>query len=159
MCSKHRSVAELSLCMYEDLCTSNSGGTLFSVLICYKPLAVVPSLKRGGNSKWEPNKLKSTRSCSRGLGFRHAESKSGLYFGLSLFLKDVSVILCRNSWELSPVFWNTSSFWLKLGSQVSQNMHHYIANNRKYTQFYILLLKNNREKSKLIIVNQFETIY
>ena len=35
--------------------------------------------------------------------FRHAESKSSLYLGLSLFLKEVSLILRRNPWQLFQV--------------------------------------------------------
>ena len=34
---------------------------------------------------------------------RHAESKSSLYFVLSLFLKEVLVILCWNPWQLFQV--------------------------------------------------------
>ena len=37
--------------------------------------------------------------------FEHAESKAGLYSGLYLFLKKVSVILCWNWWQFLPTLW------------------------------------------------------
>ena len=54
-------------------------------------LAVVSSLKGGRQLVLELS------FGQRSEVFRHAECKSGLYFGLSLFLKDISLFPCRNS--------------------------------------------------------------
>ena len=57
-------------------------------------------LKGEDNSKLVPNELSSTNNLVKikvVLGvLGHVESKSSLYFELSLFLKEVSVILCCN---------------------------------------------------------------
>ena len=50
--------------------------------------------KSGKTTSVSPNELSFGQ---RSEVFRHAESKSGLYFGISLFLKDIAVFPCRNS--------------------------------------------------------------
>ena len=70
-------------------------GKVFSLdMLCCRWLC---PLKEGeDNSKVEPNKLKSNNNLVKVMVvlevFGHAESKSGLYFGLSLFLREVLVI-------------------------------------------------------------------
>ena len=41
---------------------------------------------------------------------RHAESKSGVYFKLSLLLQEVLLILCRNLWQLNRFLKHVLSF-------------------------------------------------
>ena len=61
---------------------------------------VMRQQKGEDNLKLVPNELLSVNNLAKVKvvlgGFRHAESKSSLYFGLSLFLKEVLVILCWN---------------------------------------------------------------
>ena len=61
-------------------------------------------LKGEDNSKLEPKEIYSINILVKKVvlrGFKHAESKSSLYYDLPLLLKEVSAILC---WQFFLVF-------------------------------------------------------
>ena len=77
------------------------------------------------NSKLEPKKFKSIDMVKQKVVigvFRHAESKSGLYFVLTLFLHRFLATFWSKHMTVLPVFRKTTTFWVKLGSQIFQNI-------------------------------------
>ena len=63
--------------------------------------------------------------------FRLAESKYRLYFGLSLFLKEVSAILYRNPWQVVPVSETKQSDLSELRPRHKQSNMQYILDSYK----------------------------
>ena len=51
-----------------------------------------------------------------------AESKSGLYFVLTLLLHRFLATFWSKQLTVLPVFCKTTSFWVKLGSQILRNI-------------------------------------
>ena len=60
--------------------------------------------------------------------FGHAESKSSLYL---CYLKRFPFFFCQYSWQFFACFWNASTFWSKLSTQVFQNSVLIPITNRK----------------------------
>ena len=67
--------------------------------------------------------------------------KSSLYFGLSLFLEELSVILCRNPWQLFQVSETCHVFSSKLGN----HFHKTIGNAVKFRLFWKKRIKKIRQ--------------
>ena len=63
--------------------------------------------------------------------FRLAESKYSLYFGPSLFLKEVSPILYRNPWQFVPVSETKQSDLSELRPRHKQSNMQYILDSYK----------------------------
>ena len=64
---------------------------------------------------------------------------------MSLFLKKALVTFCRNSVQFLLLFCNMSSFWSKLGNQVSQNICPFHKQS-KIKQLLFSFGKNNRKR-------------
>ena len=94
---------------------------MFSVLIFV-------SIKREDNSKLVLNDLSSINSLVNirdVLGaFRHDESECSLYFGLSLFLKEVMVILCGKPYSITR-FLKRVMFLVEIRQFDFTGLHHF----------------------------------